>query len=157
MRNVSAAFKQAMFDQSTDSVFLVLLTLSHPDLPSDIRLVNNRQSVVSGGETYSPYAFGVDMPGDSEGRVSAVYLVIDNTDRSIVQAVRSINDAPTVTIRVVLASAPNTVELGPFEYRLRDVQFTKEEVRGQLVFMERLAREIPAHRFVARDFPGLYV
>jgi hypothetical protein len=157
MRNVSATFKQALFAQSTDQVFLVLLHLSHTDLPSDIYLVNNREAITSNGQEYTPYAFGVDLPGDSEGRVTSANLVIDNTDRAIVQAVRSINDAPDVELSIVLASDPDEVELGPFAFKLRNVSYTVESVQGELFYQERLGKEIPRDRFIARNFPGMFI
>lgn len=157
MRNVTAAFRAAIFGSQTDQVFLSILTLSHPGLAADVAIVANRQPITSNGVTYQPFAFAIDLPSDREGRVTGATLVIDNVDRTIVQAVRSINQAPTVSVVVVLASDPDVIEVGPFEFALRNVSYDAETVRGDLFFQERLEKEIPRDRMIARDFPGLFL
>lgn len=155
-RDVSSVFKQALFSQGTDEVFLVLLSISHSGLAEDIHLVNNKVAITSNGVVYEPFAFGVDLPGDEEGRVDTAYLVVDNTDRRIVQALRSINDAPDISISVILASDPDEIEIGPFLFRLRNVLFDRDHVRGQLYYQERLTKEVPRDRMTPRGFPGMY-
>lgn len=154
--NASAALRQAVMQQHGDTPFLTLLVLSSPDLASDIHLVNNREEVTSNGTAYQPYAFTVALPSDEEGKVTSVQLVIDNVDRAIVEAARTTNAPVTVSISVVLADNPDTVEVGPYDFILRSVSYTQETVSGQLVYQERLEREFPQHRMTARLVPGLF-
>jgi hypothetical protein len=142
--------------QHGDTPFLTLITLSSPDLASNIYLVNNREEIISNGVTYQPYAFTAALPSDEEGKVTSVQLVIDNVDRQIVEAARTTNAPVNVSLSVVLADDPDTVEVGPYDFVLRSVSYNQETVSGQLVYQERLERQYPQHRMTARLVPGLF-
>jgi hypothetical protein len=155
-RSVSATARAAMYAAQTDSVFLQLLLIDHDDLAAAIPVVNNTESVISGGITYLPFAFLIDLPDDNEGEITSARLTIDNVDRQIVEAVRSIQSKATVTWSVVLASSPNTVEAGPFEFDLRNVTYDKQTVSGELVYEDRLNLEVGRLRFTPIAFGGLF-
>jgi len=155
-RNVSAVAQQAVFAQETGEVFLILLEILHADLPAPIRVVNNSVSIVSGGDTYLPFPFEIDLPSDTDDVITTARLTISNVDRQIVSAVRSITTSPIATITIVLASSPDTVEVGPYEFTLSDVTYDADKVTGTLTFDDALDLRIPADRFRPSLFPGLF-
>ncbi len=155
-RNVSATARQAMYAPGTSEVFLMLLQVDHEDLAQPIRVVDNTEAVTHGGNVYLPYPFELLLPDDSE-QIKEVRLTIDNTDRMLMTAIRTIDqDKPTVTFKVILASSPDTVEAGPFECVLSSVTYSLKTITASLIYEDRLQVKVPALEFTAKDFPGLF-
>lgn len=154
-RPVSAAAKRAMFAQETEEAFLMLLTLDHDDLAVPIRVVNNSVDIPSRGENFIAFPFVVDLPSDGDDGVSQVTLQIDNVDREIVDSLRAISTAPTVTLEVVMGSTPDVVEAGPFDMTLVEADYDILVVRGLLVFEDILNEPYPAERFTPDKYPAL--
>lgn len=155
-RSVSTTARAAMYAAQTSEVFLELLEIDHADLSDPIRVVNNTEAIVHGGNTYLPFPFRVDLPDDVEGVISTAKLTIDNTDRQVVTAVRTVSTAPTVTLKIALASSSDIVEAGPFEFRLRNVEYNLHQVSGELVYEDRLNLDVPRLKFTPEHFPGLF-
>jgi hypothetical protein len=155
-RNVSATARAAIYAAQTDAVFLQLIEIDHEDLEDPLRFVNNTESVVHGGNTYLPFPFRIDLPDEKEDTITNATLTIDNVDRQIVTAVRTLATAPTITWKLVLASSPDTVEAGPFEFVLRNVRYSLYTVSGELVYEDRLNLEIPKLKFTPEYFGGLF-
>lgn len=156
-RNVSTTFRQAATAPTTEEVFLMLLEIDHPTLGSPIRVVNNNESITSNSNTYLPFHFEVALPDDREDTINEVDLRIDNVDRQIVTAIRQINSPADVTLQVVLASTPNTVEAGPYTFTMRNVQWDARFVTGKLVFSDDpLNTRFPDGTFTPGDFPALF-
>src|SRR5512134_883732 len=121
-RTLSAAAKAAIHAAQTAQVFLMLLTISHPSIVA-LRLVNDMQDITSRGNLYQRFPFALTLPDESDDRLATVQLSVDNVDRQIVQAVRTIQSPATATLEVILASAPDVVEAGPFDFTLRSVEY----------------------------------
>lgn len=155
-RSLSAALNSAILSQSSDKVLLTLLEISHEDLDDSIRLVNNTEKVIHDGKEYLPYWFTLALPREDNGKIESVKLVLDNTDRTMVYAARSISSPAKVTIKVVLASSPDTVELELADMILRNVSYDVNLVSGELIFEERLSYQVPALSFTPNDFPGIF-
>ncbi len=107
------------------------------------------------GEPFIHFPFRVTLPDDTEEAVRAT-LEIDNVDRQIVQAVRSISSPPTVTLEVVLASTPDVVEAGPFVFELQGARYDAAVVRGELAFEPILDLAVPGDVMSPGLFPGLF-
>ena len=156
-RSISSAFRAAIFARESAKVALFLLEITHDDLATPIRVVCNHAAVTSGGNVYSPYFFEIELPEDSEGTVAgAARLVIDNTDRAIVEAIRSIDTPATVNLYLVAADTPNTVEMSLLGLKLRKVSYDVSSVSGELVYEERLSNQVPRHRCTPNLVPGIY-
>lgn len=156
MRSVSAELLAAMNAQETGEVLLFLLTINHADLIEPLRFVNNNTAIVSNGATYSPYWFDLQLPDDSSGGISSVRLTIDNIDRQIALVIRSITTAATLDLSLILASAPDDLELTLSGLTLRNVEFNAATVSGELIFEERLSNQYPKDLFTPQNFPGLF-
>lgn len=157
-RPLSTVAKAAIFAQQTGEVFLVLLDLEHPNFSSTIRVCNNDLAIVSRGYTYVPFPFEISLPDETEDSPPRVSLKIDNVDRRVVTEIRSVVSGSPVTVRlfVVVASSPDTVEAGPFEFSLRDVQYDATKVEGTLLFEDVLNESFPSESFTPARFPGLF-
>lgn len=141
--------------QQTDEVWLVLLTISHPELPEPIRVVNNNENVTSRGNEFIAFPFDIQLPGEDPDLPAKARLRIDNVDRRVVNTIRSITSPPSVTLEVVLASAPNTVEISFEGLVMREVEYDVSAVTGDLVF-ESIFTEPITYTMTPSRFPGLF-
>ena len=155
-RNLSSVATQAVLRQQTNQVFLLLVEIDHTDLASPIRLVNNYESVVSNGDTYTAAAFQFTPPVEEDGTIKNSRITFDNVDRAIVEAIRSISSAPTVDVSVILASDLDTVEAGPWEFLLRNVSYDAHLVSGELYPDNPLRLNASNTGYRNTTFPGLY-
>lgn len=155
-RAVSTTYKAAAYAQQTDQVFLVLLEIDHDALGAPIRIVNNYENVTHNGNLYTALPFAVTLPQDSDENMPAATLTVDNVDRQIVEAVRSMTGPATATLTVVLASQPDVIEAGPYTMTLRDTAYDAMTVTGRLDVEDMLNEPYPAESFTPNNFPGLF-
>ena len=155
-RAVSSLTRQALFAAETGEAFLVLLTLDHPDLAVPIRVTNDAVTTTSRGDSFVVFPFDLVLPDDQDNRPPRAKLVIDNIDRQIVQAIRSLSSAPTVLIEIIRAAAPDTVEAQFVDFRLTNVSYDVQRVEGDLTIEDFTAEPFPAATFSPGWFPGLF-
>jgi len=157
MRSTSLAFRQLIFAQRTDEVPLFLLTINHPDMEGNpIRVVNNMQAVESRGNIFIPWPFEINLPSEKLEELTKVTLRIDNIDRQIVQAIRTISSPPEIILELTLASTPDTVEAGPFSLTLRHVRYDSLVVEGELAYEDILNEPFPGDSYTPAYFPALF-
>ncbi len=156
MRTLSTAMKQAIHAQETSATALVLLTVTGVGIGTPLRFVNNQLDVVSRGNTYLAVAFQVSLPDERDDAPSRVALSIDNVDRSLVATIRNLVAPPQIAMEIILASVPDTVEAGPFNFSLRNVDYTADTISGELFFEDFLNEGFPAESFTPASTPGLF-
>jgi hypothetical protein len=156
-RDVSTTFRQAAMAQETGECPLLLLTIDHDSLDLPIRVVNNHASITSRGETYLACAFKFTLPDDQDGQKPAAKLIVDNVDREIVNAVRSLASPPTITAEIVLADTPNVVEAGFYDFELKNVQYDAFEVSGDLSIENFFSDSFPYDTYNSSTYPGVFL
>jgi hypothetical protein len=155
-RTLSAPALAALNAPQTDKVFLALLTITHANLAQPVRVVNDMVNVTSRGNEYIGLPFQIDLPSEVEEELPRVRLTIDNVDRLLVEAVRTLTSPPTITLEVILASSPDTVEAGPLPFALRNAEYDSLVVTGELAFEDVLNEGFPAHSFTPNLFAGIF-
>lgn len=155
-RPVSLAARAALNAQETGDAFLVLLTLSHPQLAEPLRVTSDAVATVSRGHDFIPFPFELSLPDDAHNASPEARLAIDNIDRQVVRAVRQLNSAPYVLIEVVRAAEPDAVEAQFHDFRLTDVSYDSRVVEGNLSVEDFTAEPFPAFLFSPGAFPGLF-
>ncbi len=155
-RSVSQAVKQAVNAPETAETFIILLTIDHADLAQPIRVSSDAVDTVSRGDTFVAFPFDLSLPDDTDARLPRARLRIDNIDRQVVQAVRSITSAPSVLIEIVMASDPETVEVSFPDFQMREIGYDAVTVEGSLTLEEIEGEPYPARIFSPADFPGLF-
>lgn len=151
-RPTSVAFAQAAAAQQTGEVLVILLTLDADSLPAPIRVNSAGASLISRGNTFLRFPFEITMPKETDEAPPSVTLRICNVDRQIVEAVRTTQGAITVTVEIVLASSLDTVECGPLDFTLRDVNYDSFVVEGELAYEDILNEPCPAHQYTNTNF-----
>lgn len=154
-RTLSATAVASLNAQETGEVWLVLLTISHPDLPTPIRVVNNNEDITSRGNLFQAFPFQIILPSEDPDTPPRAAIRIDNVDRSIIAVLRSISSAPSVTIEIILASQPNTVEIAYTSLALRNVRYDPAVIEGELFFEPLFDQPITASMTPSR-FPGMF-
>ena len=142
--------------QQTDTAWLVLIELSHPDLPAPIRVTSDAVQTISNGDVYSPFPFDLTLPDDSEGRAPQANLVFDNISQEIIAALRALITPPILTIRIVRASDPNYVEREWVGLEWHSSQYDISTVTGILTIDDLAKEEFPFITFDSARFPGLF-
>lgn len=156
-RQLSIEGFRSAFAQQTDEVWLTCLTLEHSQFVAPLRVVQNNQAITRGGQKFLPAFFDIALPEEAPDKVPQVTLAIDNVDRGITDLIRTIQGRIKVTMEVVLASHPDTVEAGPFVFWLLSVTYDAQIVQGVLGFEDDvLGTEFPKHKYTPINSPGLW-
>jgi hypothetical protein len=158
MRTVSANALRAMLAENCDEVFLVCLTVNHSSFSTPYLLVNDQKPLTRTAGTFQPFAFDASMPNEEEDQVPTVLIAIDNIDTAILNSIRTIGaERPSVKMEVVLASSPNTVEAGPFNFAVLDISYDATIIHFQLGFEDDLLNTIfPASSYTPVNSKGLF-
>jgi hypothetical protein len=155
-RTLSTNFKTGAFKQESDAVYLVLLEIDHASLSEPIRVVNNYEDVTSNGNLYSAFPFTINMPDDTDDKMPDVTLAIDNIDRTIVDAIRTLTGPPVINISVIVASNPDLIEAGPYRMTLRDSSYDAMMVTGTLAIEDMLNEPYPIDTMNPSQFPNMF-
>lgn len=157
-RIVSPSALQAMLARETAEVFLICMRITHSSFLVPIRIVNNTQEVVRTDGIYQPFPFSLILPQDTEDQIPSVTVQFDNIDNSITDAIRTISGRPAVSFDVVLASSPNTVEAGPYNFIIMNSQYDAKTVTCTLGFEEDILNQsVPKGVYNPSNSPGLFV
>ena len=156
MRDTSTAARAALYAPQTAAVFLHLLTIDHDDMPSPVRFVDNLTDIVSNGDTYTAFPFRAVLPADVDNELPQLDLIVDNVTRELVDEVRSIATPATVSIDVVIADDPYTIEAGPFLMEVVTAVYTATEMKLTLTGERLLNEPYPVGLFTPLLFPLLF-
>lgn len=158
-RTVSSVFQAAARAQETGEALLALISITHATISGGpLRFVQNMQDLVSNGSTYTAFPFQITLPDDTDDGLAKVTLKIDNVDRSIATAIRRMppNSPPTVTVDLVLASQPDTVEISISDLTLRHISGDLFAIEGELRMDEEDLTPFPEGSLTPQEFPGLF-
>jgi hypothetical protein len=155
-RSPSLTFRQAVNSQQTAEVFIMLIEISHTDMASTLRVSSDAVDTISNGNTYTNYPFELNLPNETADELPTTTLRIDNVDRVLINAFRSISTPPTVNIKVVLASDPDTVEVDFSGFDMVNTTYDALTITGNLQFKSYMMEPFPGERFNPNEFPALF-
>ena len=137
-----------------------LITLMEIDYgDGTLYLCDTREGVTHNGQGYDPFPFRLELSEQTQDHPPDARIVIDNTDRRVLEALLGIDEADEeliATVRVVTNLDTDEVELGPIEFRLRGLRYDRSQIEGGLRYEDRLYDETPIIRFTNQNAPGLY-
>lgn len=140
---------------SLDDAYIALLAIEKTSGAFD-RFTDYDVDVVHGGQIYAAHPFQVTLPDATESAPPMARLRFDNVPRHLVPDLRLIRSPLAVTLKIVLASDPGTVEIGPLDFEIRDARWTGTAIECDLTYEPILAMAVPAGTFSPADFPGLF-
>lgn len=151
---ITDELKQEAWQNESD-LPLILITISHASLSEDIRVVNNKAAVTSGGLEYIAFPFEIQLPDSKEDSQPSAKLTICNVSREIGTAIRLISTPPSVTLTIVRQDTPDIVEAQFVGMRLNNVKYDKMTVTGDLEFEDLTREEFPSLKFSPSIFKGI--
>lgn len=157
MRDYSKSAKESLASISKPEAPVLLLEITHADLASPVRVVNDNQDIVSNAETFIGLAFRALLPDDlSQGSPRAT-LAIDNVGRDLTQWIESSagGEGSTVRMMQVMRTAPDVIEW-EVTMELTDVSMTENEVRGNLQFKNLINTPGITVFYRPENSPGLF-
>lgn len=141
--------------KNQDQAFLILMTIEHALIGTPRRIVRNRKSIVSRGNTYNPYGFSLVMPTDSEA-ASQCKITVGNISRSLTRAIEVLPSSPTTTIEIVLSSALNDPLMTFTGFEYSDITWDAFVVTGNLSKTKFWDEPYPKEAITPYSFPGLF-
>jgi hypothetical protein len=155
-RPITPESHAAFYAAETEEVFVILLTLTHPDMAEPLRVSSDAVDTDSRGNIFIAYPFNLSLPDDEDNRPPRARLAIDNIDRQIMQAVRQLTSSPTVLLEIVRAAAPDVVEAKFEDFRFTNISYDSHMIEGDLTVEDFTAEPYPAASFSPSLFPGLF-
>lgn len=153
-RTLSTNATRALMAEVTNEAFIILITFFHS---TDIyRVCLNTEPVFSQGYEFHPCFFEITLPQEDDSAPGGCKLSIDNVDRRLTELLRSITDPVQVTVQLVLASQPNTIELQLDDLVLREVSWNASRIEGTLESEDPLNQKFPGHLYEPRTFQGIF-
>lgn len=153
----SSNFKKEVNKVSGGDVRVILLEINHEELSEPIRVVNDKQDIVSNGDTYLALAFNITLPDDPEAGLPRASISIDNVSKDLMFWLEQSDGArgATATIRQVLRSDPNTIE-SEVTLNLTNISANSYQVSGQLGYDDILNMSANPFCYRPENAPGLF-
>lgn len=83
--DTTAKWQQAARAQDPDSVALLAVEITHPDIPIPVRTINDSAEHTIEGNTYARNRFELRLAGDVEGEAPRATLRLDNVGAALTQ------------------------------------------------------------------------
>lgn len=114
---------------------LALLEITHPNLVTPIRVVNDTQDLTHNGDVFTRFSFRLTLPDDPDTALPQARLELDNVGRELVQWLETADwtQQTQVTIIQVMRSRPNVAEYS-ITMDLSDITMDSRVVSGKLSF-----------------------
>lgn len=148
----------ASFERQGDDPWIVLLELQHDAMDGGVpvRLARNpTEDIVSNGVTYSKSWFEIELPSDDE-TPAACQISIMNVDGVIGRALELLTGPIDCSIRVVLASDPDTYGREFLKFKLRNTQWDALVASGELSQATITNNRWPKYQVTPKYFRHLF-
>lgn len=164
-RSVSSTLTEQIFAQDMDEVVITLIEITHDDLSEPIYVSSDPTETLSTGVKgtisnsieYAQIPFQLTLQEQTDNLLARAKLSIDNINREIMLAIRQANNSPpNVTIKIVLASDPDTVEIEIPNLQLNNITGTAAVVEGELQPKILQGETFPRNTFNKSNFPGVF-
>lgn len=165
-RSFSLTVRGSLYAEQTGEIYIFLLTVTHPSLVDPLLYSTDPTSrisvdplvygTVSRGDTYEFAPISLVLPDDSDATPPAIKLVLDNVLREAIPLLRSVSTPPSVTVEMVLATAPDTVESTWPNFDLVDANYDAGQISIDLAINALATEPYPSGAFTPGGFGGLF-
>lgn len=166
-RSLSLTLRRALNAQEAGEVPAWLLTITHPLLNAPIRLSSDptvrltevpdiTYGTVSRGEEYLFLPISFPLPDEKGDATPLMRLTIDNVGRELINILRSTTTPAQFRIEMVLASAPDEVEVELPLFDMVSVEYDAQQVTLTLALNGLTTEPFPSLTFSPAVFPGLF-
>jgi hypothetical protein len=167
-RTLSSEALKAFYASETGDYPIILLEISHETLTEKIYISSDATQrisasideviygTVSNGIDYVFMPFNINLPNDIDDAAPTTQISIDNVSRHLVTIIRTIQTAPYITMKVVMFSHPDTVEVTFPNFRLDSITYDSMVISGDLSIDLMDKEPFPSGTFTPAYFPGLF-
>jgi len=158
-RTLTTAGLASIHAQETGDVWVAILELDHSTFSQTVRLVNNEEAVVYGGNTYNPFPFEISLPSDSEGELPVLDWAASNVSRELVPELRGAAAAAGyIQARVawLRANDPTNLEVGWLDLEIRNIPYSTTTLSGTMSVEPLLDQKFGFKKFDPTVAPGLF-
>ena len=157
-----------LFAQESTNPVITLLTISGTGIATPVRLCDQfltRLSetdeeviygLTSNSNQFYYLPFSISLPTEEFSAAPRCVLSLQDVTRYLIPTIRSISDPPSVQIDIILASAPNTVEITFGSFSMTNIRYNANVITADLVIESLEIEPFPAHSFTPNYFPGLF-
>jgi hypothetical protein len=155
-KNYTTNFKEKT-GGTTGEEPVYLVEITHPQLVTPIRIVNDTQDLVHNGNTFFAVAFRIRFPDDISRSVPQVPISIDNVGREMTQFLEQSAGGKGSQFRImqVMRDTPNIVEQ-EYTLTLAGVRQNMLEISASLSYENFLDIPALAATFTPETAPGLF-
>ena len=142
-----------------DVAVIWLITISHSQLVTPLRLAVSYVNVVSRGNTFLCYpGMSVAFPDDELDKPPAARIRMEDVDKAILTSLRGLDptDSVYITIEIVLSDDLNVSQLPPFTGRITSVNYDSNSIEGDIRTDDLLGVGGPALSYTPAIAPAIY-
>ncbi len=152
--NITDALRAQFFSQESNDPFLILVTFQNPTFVA--RLVNNSADIVSRGNIFTAFPMKIRLPIDDGESTRDIQIDLDNVSLDMINSFRSVTDSIGVTVEMVLASAPDVVQISIDDLSIGNVTYNATKISAQIVMDSFLSVAMTSENYTPTNFPGLF-
>lgn len=156
-RAYSPEFKSTLAAVSAPEAPLVLLEISHPDLTTPIRVINDMQGLTSNGNLFVACPFRCILPDDYEGQLPKARLAVDNVGRDLMYWIETSSGGQGSSVRFmqIMRSRPDLIEW-EITMNLYNVNVTMQEISADLGFENLFSKPAISMQYRPDNSIGLF-
>ena len=165
-RTLSLNFREAINAQESGEVPIFLVTFTHAQLTTPIRLSTDPTTrlsdapllyaTVSRGTNFYFVPMEVTLPDEREGSAPRSQIKISNITREVTELIRAITTPPKALLELVLASTPDSVEVSSPLLDVLASTTTATDLTLELALNSMQTELVPTDHFDPAGFPGLF-
>lgn len=168
LASLSPAALAAMFSADADSNLIALLTITGAGIDEPVRLADGYTKrvsetadeviygVTSRSNDYLFLPFNLTLPTEESDAAPRCQITIQDVTRQLTPVIRTINNAPSVLIELVLSSSPDIVEASFPGFLMSSISYNANVITAELTVESLAIEPFPAHTFTPSYFPGLF-
>ncbi|MEM5477177.1 hypothetical protein [Pacificibacter sp. AS14] len=174
MRRLSLNARAAQDAVASAEIEVILFEINHPSLDAPIRLSTDNTERLStepliygtrstwrdadpAAEPFMWVVASAILPSDSQDDAGEAQIVLDVLDAQYAELLLSFTDLATFHMAVVLASAPDVIELEELDLSLTVAEIADTEISLTLSRQDIELEFYPAGRMTRTKFPGLHL
>lgn len=157
-------FFLAINSQTSDNIFITLVTITHDQLTEPIRVADNVTTVLSTGYDgvvsnsieYTYIGFKFVLPNLEQDALPTTKFTMDNVNREITAVLQDLEGKADATVELVLSKNPNVVQFRIGGLKLGQVTWDVMQLEADFGVEYFMNEPYPAPRFTPSRFPGLF-
>ncbi len=148
--------RSTTYPSESPHALVALFVFDHPDMAQPIYLTNAASDLLVNGDLHVALPIALQLAAIGEDSPPAGRITVDAVSRVLIRELRTLDTPMTCEARVVREADPTDIEMGPFDFEVRNVKWSVTQITADLVYDSVLGIGVPGHLFGPATSPGLY-